>query len=456
MLATLIPLLTRFSVISGGPGTGKTTLAAKVLALLIETSNNQKLKITLASPTGKAAAGLRESIQKARETLACGDAVKDQIPDETFTIHRLLGSISGSPYFRYDGDNPLPVDILMIDEASMIDLALMSKLMQALPSTARLILMGDKDQLASVESGSVLGDICNRDSPPGFSIGLRDRIREAIGRDLIPDTIAHSNDMGLGDCIVSLDRSYRFSNTIGIGGLSRSVNQGNAGAAIDQLRDPSDTQVDWEKSKSVRTFHRKMSEQIIAGFSDYLKAEDPHDALVLLSRFRILCGVRKGPYGIEMINRLAEEALRREGLIQSDGPWYRGRPVLITRNDYDLRLFNGDTGVCWGHGNRENGDLHAFFPDAFEKLRQISIHRLPEHETAYAMTVHKSQGAEFEEVHLVFPDRDMPLLTREWVYTGMTRAREHVTFWCAEDLLRRAVSRKISRTSGLRDGLWGA
>ena len=237
--------------------------------------------------------------------------------------------------------------------------------------------------------------------------------------------------------------------------MSRSVNQGNAAAAIDHLKDPSNPQVDWEESKSVRTFSRKMSEQIIKGFADCLNAEDPHEALVLLNRFRILCGVRKGPYGIERINRLAEQVLRREGLIQSDGPWYRGRPVLITRNNYELRLFNGDTGIVWGEGNRENDDLHVFFPDAFERLRQISIHRLPEHETAYAMTVHKSQGAEFEEVHLIFPDRDTPLLTREWVYTGMTRAKKHVTFWCTEDLLRRAVSRKISRTSGLRDALWG-
>jgi len=454
-LAVLTPLVSRFSVVSGGPGTGKTTMAARILAMLVEVSAKQDLRIFLASPTGKAAAGLKASIQAAKGTLNCSDAVKRLIPDEAYTIHRLLGSIPGSPYFRYHAGFLLPADILMIDETSMVDLALMSKLVQALSPDASLILMGDEDQLASVETGNVLGDICNRGRSPGYSSAFSDRISDIAGRTLIPAGETAGVAHGLGDCIVNLERSFRFGDRMGIGGLSRAINSGNAGTAIELLRNPRDDQIGWQESDTPASFHGTLSGQIVEGFAVYLKAQAPDEALRLLNQCRILCAVRRGMFGVERLNRFAELVLHREGLIDPDNPFYSGRPLLITRNSYDLGLFNGDTGVVWTDPGSQDTGPSAFFSDGLGGLRRVSIHRLPEHETAYAMTVHKSQGAEFDRVHLILPEKDTPLLTRELLYTGMTRAREQVTFWGSEELLRRAISRKSMRTSGLQDALWG-
>jgi len=453
-LAVVIPALKRFSVISGGPGTGKTTLVAKIIALLIDLHSEKKLNIFLSAPTGKAAAGLRDSIRRAKETLSCNDIIKSLIPEETYTIHRLLGPIPRSPYFRYNATNKLPADVLVVDEASMVDLALMAKLMQAIPNHTRVILIGDKDQLASVESGSVLGDICNHGRKPGYSETFFAGIMAMGGESLFDHMPIRQKPAGIGDHIVILEKSYRFSSNQGIGGVSRAVNNGQCDAVMEILRDPTNSQVVWKETESGGDLVEQLSQQVLPGYKAYLRANSPEEALSLFGRLQVICAIRKGPYGVEALNRIVEQILHHEGLIRPQSQWYAGRPILINRNHYDLGLFNGDLGILMTDPETDEKELFAFFASRTGEFRRIPPHRLPEHETAYAVTVHKSQGAEFDMIHLVLPDRDSPVLTRELLYTGITRAKKQAWLWAGEPVLRTTIARKIERSSGLRDALW--
>jgi len=410
-------LTRRFCVISGGPGTGKTTIVAKILALLLERKSVQK--IALAAPTGKAAARLQESITKEKDKSDYG-AVRDAIPESASTLHRLLGSIPNSPYFRHHAENPLSADVVVVDEASMVDMALMSKLVQALSPRARLILLGDKDQLASVEAGAALGDICDSGCPG----------------------------------IVQLQKSYRFGEESGIASVSSAVNSGDADHALEIMKGGKYKDIRWKKLPRGDDLARRLRDAVIQGFEAYLKIIDnPSDTIFQrFEQFRILCAVRHGPCGVVDINRSVERILRRERLIRLDKTWYKGRPVLITSNDYNLRLFNGDVGIALPDPESRY-EIRVFFPNSDGTLRKLHPLRLPEHETVYAMTVHKSQGSEFENVILLLPDRDSPVLTRELIYTGITRAISHVEVWGEESIFREAALRRIERTSGLQDAL---
>ena len=457
-VAALIAVFKRFCVISGGPGTGKTFAMAKILALLIEQSKEYRLKIMLAAPTGKAAARIGESIMAAKKTLNCSVDVIEAIPSETFTIHRMLKTIPGSPYFRHNAENPLDADVVVVDEASMVDLALMSKLVAAVPVDAKLILIGDKDQLASVEAGSVLGDICDWNNIHGFSIHFRNKMEKLLGQKIDVSSKEHKDSSGLYDCMVVLKKNYRFTDKSGIGELSRAVNHGDIDKVLSLLKTDND-QIEWEDISLSHDLSRAITKRVIESYSDYLNTDDPYRALELFSRFKILCAVKIGSFGVNAVNRLSEKVLIREGLIETDSspskPWYRGRPVLVTRNDYNLELFNGDIGITMPVPGSSSKDMYVYFPGNSGELRRFSPHRLPEHETVYAMTVHKSQGSEFENILFILPDRDYPVLTRELFYTGITRASQNVSIWGSEDVLRSTISRKIERTSGLRDALWG-
>lgn len=453
-VAAVNALIKKFSVISGGPGTGKTTTIAKILALILEQSAGKRLRIALTAPTGKAAARLQESLKGAKEKLNCRDVIKEAIPDEAKTIHRLLGSILGSPYFRYNAENPLPVDYVVVDEASMVDLALMSKLVQGLPGQAGLILLGDKDQLASVEAGAVLGDICDTGKSHRFSRRFRSDIKEITGHDIDGGDQKGNDESGIGDCIVHLQKNYRFGTDSGIGKLSQAVNSGNGDFAVSILAEGKYKDIVWKETPPLSLLSRTIREQVVGGYQGYLKARDPHEIFQLFDRFRILCALRKGPYGVVSLNVLVEQILREQRLLRPGMEWYPGRPVLITSNDYDLRLFNGDVGIAMPDPEAER-DLRVFFSAPDGTLRKFHPLRLPEHETVFAMTVHKSQGSEFDKVLLILPDRESPVLTRELIYTGITRARKSVEVWGTEHIFQTAVSRRIERTSGLRDALWG-
>jgi exodeoxyribonuclease V alpha subunit len=452
-VAAFIAARKNFMVLSGGPGTGKTFTAAKILALLIEQIRPQPLRIALAAPTGKGAARLRESILRSRAELPCGEEVKDAMPVDAFTLHRLLGPIEGSPYFRHNLQNPLALDAVVVDEASMVDLALMSKLVQALPEGCRLILLGDKDQLASVEAGAVLGDICDTGRPHGYSRAFCGELRETAGTILEPES--KIKDLpALADCVAHLSRSYRFGPGSGISALSRAVNQGEGELSLGLLKEGGFGDIHWRTLPPLKALARTVREGVLTGFGDVFRSVDAGEVHQVLERFRILCALREGPFGVRAVNLMAEEILRREGLIRGEGRWYPGRPVLITRNDYELRLFNGDLGVTLPDP-LSSGELRVFFAGADREMRRIHPLRLPEHETVYAMTVHKSQGSEFDRVLLLLPDRDSPVLTRELIYTAVTRARETVEIWGKEEVFRDALSRRIERRSGLREALWG-
>ncbi|OOZ35960.1 exodeoxyribonuclease V subunit alpha [Solemya velesiana gill symbiont] len=442
-VAAAVAALKGLSVISGGPGTGKTTTVVRILALLVEQYETPPA-IALAAPTGKAAARLQGSIRSTKQRLDLGPATRDAIPEHAVTLHRLLGGGHNAVSFRHNRGNPLPLDVLILDEASMVDLALMSKLLQALPEKARLILLGDRNQLASVEAGAVLGDICGnwRGFSPGFRKELEQLICESLG------------DMGqdagpLSDSIVELKHSYRFGSESGIGRLAEAVNQGDAEQVIQLLSSDAYGDILWHAEDESPIEAAATSYQVyLEVVGDGAGVEQVFDAF---DRFRVLCATRQGALGVEEMNVAISSELDRRGLIRADHTWYPGRPVLITRNDYNLHLYNGDIGITM---QLPDGSLRVCFRSVDETVRHFSPSRLPQHETVFAMTVHKSQGSEFERVLLVLPRADSPILTRELIYTGLTRAINTFEINALQSFIKVAVQRRLSRISGLKERLW--
>ncbi len=458
MRAAVIAAVRRLAVISGGPGTGKTTTVVRVLALLVEAAlaaGGPLPRIILLAPTGKAATRLTESITASRDRLPCDEAVKQAIPLQASTIHRRLGYLPGSPTrFAHDAHHPLPADVVLVDEASMVDLALMAKLTQAIPESARLILLGDKDQLASVEAGAILGDICNTTQAHVYSQGFRTLLEQVLPGS-VPDPPpgrVSPQDPGPWDCVVELTHSFRFRADEGIGRFARAVGHGHADDAIAQL-EQGDPRVELRTLRDETRIEAAIRPAVLQAFRPYFEASDPAARIDALGGYRLLSAHRRGAFGTERLNRIIEDLLARDGKIErTEGAQYDGRPILVTSNDYQLELFNGDVGVVT---RDENGDLRAFFRGPDGTLRRFMPSRLPPHESVFAMTVHKSQGSEFERVGLLLPSALSPILTRELVYTGVTRAKQHVTLYGTAQVLRESIGRRIDRASGLRDALWG-
>ncbi len=448
-IAVELALLQRLVVVSGGPGTGKTSSVVKLLALLVEqarSSGRPRPRVLLLAPTGKAAARLEESVRTAKSGLDCDEQVRMAIPERAQTVHRALGSIRGSSTrFRHDSEHPLLADLVLVDESSMVDVALMRRLLEAVPRHARLVLLGDRNQLSSVEAGAVLADICGERTAPAYSEGLGRRMQSVFGESLPGAGVARA--AGIGDAVVELTRSYRFPDDSGIGALSRAVREGDAERAVSLLRSAADG-VRWVEDSD----RDELCRVAVEGFSDYLAATAPLDALARLSRFRVLCAHRRGHAGVEQIGRSVEQALERAGLLRPSGSWYPGRPVLVEQNDYQLSLFNGDIGVVLR--DPDSDGLRAFFAGPDGTLRALAPSRLPPHETVFAMTVHKSQGSEFDDVAVVLPDERSPLLGRELLYTAITRARRRLTLFGSEPALRAAIARRVERASGLGELLW--
>jgi exodeoxyribonuclease V alpha subunit len=420
-LAAERAVLNNFSIISGGPGTGKTFTIIKILALLLE--QNKQLHIALTAPTGKAAARLQESIIAAKQHLDCAPEIKEAIPQETYTVHRLLGTIPHSPYFRKNADNPLPYDVVVVDEASMVDLALMAKLASAIPPHARWILVGDKNQLASVEAGTVFGDICD--------IGQNEK-----------------------SYITVLTRNYRFNENSGIGKLARAITHAESDNALNILKSSHYSDIHWRDLKPYQHFLNDLKNKILHSFSEYLQAIRPYTAnpdtvLQAFDKFRILCALRHGFYGVEMVNRSIEKLLIREGFLKTGYLGYHGQPIMITHNDYTLKLFNGDVGVILRNPEKRD-ELLAFFRETDGNIREFLPSRLPQHETVFAMTVHKSQGSEFESILMILPPQFSMVLSRELLYTGITRAKHRLDIWGNEEVFKHAIQQKIQRTSGLK------
>lgn len=482
-LACAMALRGRLSVITGGPGTGKTYAAARLLALLFAAdARPERLRVALAAPTGKAAARLKQSIDAALAELhtRVGSALDlptlAQRMGAARTLHALLGARPDTRQFRYHAGQPLDVDVLIVDEASMVHLEMMAALLAALPATARVIFLGDKDQLASVEAGAVLGDLC-RDAQAGrYSAGTFDYALAASG-EAIPACYLQGADNAppLAQHTVMLRESRRFGGPIGQ--LALAVNAGDAQAAQQCLVDDSCGVLASHEGASplaaVRLALRGRA-GAIAGYRTYLHciarppvagdaaahAQWAHTVLAAFDRFRLLCAVREGEWGAAGLNRAVQAALHNEGRLSVRGEWYIGRPVMVTRNDAALGVFNGDIGITLpapvAAGTAGAGAaprLRVYFADG-PQLRSVGVGRLAHAETAFAMTVHKSQGSEFRHTVLVLPPHAGAVLTRELVYTGITRARKAFTLVSAQPgLLATAVRQRTQRASGLQDWL---
>ena len=473
-----------FSIVTGGPGTGKTTTVVRLLALLQAPAveAGKPLRIRLAAPTGKAAARLTESISQQVRTLDVPDAVRERIPCDVTTVHRLLGSRPGTRHFRHHGGNRLPLDVLVIDEASMIDLEMMANLLDALPPHARLVLLGDKDQLASVEAGAVLADLC-RDAEEGwYNARTRAWLESVSGEDLSAADLQQDIDgtHPLAQQVVMLRHSRRFGEGSGIGQLARWVNQQQPEKARQLLMGKRHADL---FSLALKGEHDGALERLLLegqaegplGYRHYLSllrqrrpaasrpledacwVEWARDVLSAFDAFQLLCAVRKGPWGVEGLNQRVTAALLKARLIDSDHQWYEGRPVLMTRNDYGLGLMNGDIGIALKLPERDGPEagrqvLRVAFPrnDGQGGVRFVLPSRLNDVETVYAMTVHKSQGSEFSHTALILPDALNPVLTKELVYTAITRAKQWFSLIEPRPgIFEEAVRRKVKRLSGL-------
>lgn len=452
-LAAAAAVRSRFAVISGGPGTGKTSTVVKIIALLLAQPGGENCRIALAAPTGKAAARLKEALHAARLSLWADESLPGIFPEDVATIHRLLGVIPGSCRFRHDSGNPLPWDVVIIDEASMVPLPLLAKVVAALTPQTRLILLGDRDQLSSVEAGAVLGDICAAGEEHAFSAAFADFAVAATGAAVAPELVTVSAPR-LADNIIVLRKNYRFGAGSGIGALSADINAGAGPAALDRLIAEGYPEVRLRGVPVPGGLEAQLADLVVAGYRDYLQAQEPATALELFDRFRVLCALRQGSYGVDGINPAIERCLSAAGLISPRREWYHGRPVMIVVNDYGRRLFNGDIGITLADPDNE-GRLAVYFRATTGGIRKFSPYRLPPHETVYAMTVHKSQGSELERLLLIMPVFDSQLLTREILYTGITRAKKAVELWCTAEIFLATVARRISRRSGLRRALWG-
>lgn len=399
-----------FTLITGGPGTGKTTTVVKILALIQELAE-RPLYIALAAPTGKAAMRLKESIGHHLVGLVCVEAVKKSIPTEVTTLHRLLGARANSPYFHHHAQKMLAYDLVVVDEASMIDLALMSKLVDALKPSARLILLGDKEQLASVEAGAVLADL--NAALPAQSLELK--------------------------------TSHRFDGDIKT--LAAYINTQQA-------------EVAWQLLSKPNQAVRLRNDNVIAYIShqqqaylQHIKAGEHYDRVYqAFMRFQVLCANRQGPNSVADINYQVEQRLKQQNMIQLSGLWYSGRPVLITQNNPTLHLYNGDIGICMPDPKQPT-QLKVFFKQADGAIKTYLPARITQCETVFAMTIHKSQGSEFEEVLIILPEALNPVLTKELLYTAITRAKKTVGIKARWDIFNMAVNQKVRRMTGLAQKL---
>lgn len=483
-LSCAIAASSSFSVITGGPGTGKTTTVVKLLLVLQQLQQQQgaaPLTIQLAAPTGKAAVRLRSSIRNTLEKLPASAEIKSQVPTDVSTLHKLLGARAQSRQFKQNALEPLALDLLVVDEASMLDVELMAALLSALPAHARLILLGDKDQLASVEAGALMAELCQWAEQGHYWPATVDWLNQ-LSSAAIPAHLISQQGKALEQQMGMLRVSHRFDPQSGIAKLATAVNSGQS-AEVAEICQAGYADLQYLEAAEFRhlkqfvlTGQAKKPMPDAAGFSFYLNtvAQGPaldaeetqidrwaQQVLTDFSAFQLLCAVRQGPFGVEQVNLSVETMLHQAGLIQhSSQPsarqaslWYAGRPVMVTQNDYALGLMNGDVGICLARPYQGKWILAVAFAseDSSKAVRWVLPSRLQQVETAYAITVHKSQGSEFRHAVLVLPDQFSPVLTRELIYTGITRAAKLFSLVCAKaDLLSLAIEQKVQRHGAVR------
>ncbi len=450
-VAAALALRGRLTVISGGPGTGKTTTLVNLLACLI--AQNPDCRIALAAPTGKAAARMTEAIRQRAAHLP--EALRARLPTDSSTVHRLLGVTPAAGGFVHHAGHRLAIDVLVVDEASMLDLALATRLLEAVPDSARIILLGDKDQLSAVESGAVFAELS---ADPGLSEGCRESLAALCG--LAPDQVrapAPARESPLEDAVVWFTQNFRFAADSGIGRLAADINGARARDAVAWLKSGADDSIHWLNESGAQPGDAAMT-RLFQGYAAYLESvlrerTDKARISEAFGAFRVLCAVREGPRGMLAINeqmtRHAREVLaplQEASTNDRRSPWFVGRPVMVLRNDHLLKLFNGDIGITLAD---EKGTLMVVFPDIDGGFRSVAPVRMPEHQTAFAMTVHKAQGSEFDQVLVLLPQQRSPVLTRELLYTAVTRARKHVTLVCGAGVLAATINSPTRRHSGL-------
>ena len=490
-LACALAAGSAFGIITGGPGSGKTTTVLRLVALLQALAFSaadaapgqavQPLRIRLAAPTGKAAARLTSAIARALASLslagvAHAESVRAAIPDRVGTLHRLLGARPETRRFRHHAGNLLPVDLLVIDEASMVDLEMMAAVFAALPDTARLVLLGDRDQLASVEAGAVFGELCRRAGDGHYLPDTCDWLAAVSGERIAPELV-DAGGSALDQAVVMLRHSHRFAAASGIGRLAAAVNAGDTQRLAELWRQPpadlafralsgddgqafGELVVDGGQTPATGSGYRHYLQLMrdrrpprTAGTGDF--AAWARAVLAAHGEFQVLCALRLGAWGVAGLNQRIADALQAAGLIRSAHGWYPGRPLLVTRNEYSLGLMNGDIGIVLELPGGAAGEsmLRVAFPVSGdgEGIRWVLPTRLQAVETAYALTVHKAQGSEFAHAALLLPDTASPILTRELLYTGITRARSRLTLAtpAGVGLLQEAVRRRVLRASGL-------
>jgi exodeoxyribonuclease V alpha subunit len=440
-VAVAMSLIKPFLIISGGPGTGKTTTVAKILAMQLMSSDDP-LRIALAAPTGKAAGRMAESLNREIEKLNVPKEKKEQLPKEAGTLHRLLYGMDRGGLLPDPEKKKLRYDLIIVDEASMIDLNLMYRLISHTGENTRLILLGDKDQLASVEAGSVFADLCQK-SENGFLHQTAAEIKR-----FIPDVELSVNEQSvLNDSVLYLTKSYRFDSDSGIGKLAAIVKQGEADSdqiAVEMDQSP-------ELNHDEFDFSRESLESLANTIAGQVKkvneVVDEKELMAFWKQSAWLTVLRRGPEGSRELNRLVEKILVLQRVVQPVNDWYHGRPVIMTRNNYSLGVFNGDLGVCM---RDSEGKLNVYVESGSE-IKKIQPNRLTDYAPAYFLTVHKSQGSEFEHVNLLLPKRDTPILTRELLYTAITRSRKSFSLYGDLEKFTNGIQRETTRFTGLKE-----
>ncbi len=442
-VAAAVAASRRLCIISGGPGTGKTTTLARILVLLLRLGHCRRLR--LAAPTGKAAARMQEALRQAAGELPQGAEREALLALEGQTLHRLLG-LRPDGSSRHHGGNPLAADLVVVDEASMVDLPLMARLLQALPHPCRLLLLGDRDQLASVEPGAVLADLCA--AGEGFSTSFRAFLESACGT-----PVAAAGGRGaLVDCVVHLRHSYRFAADSGIGRLAHALLQGDT-ETVEMLLQGREETLSWQEVTGMADRERLLRRWLEGPLSDYYRAvaagEPAPELHARLRQACLLCALRVGPWGVQALNRRLVELLAAEAILDPHRRWYPGRPVMVTRNDPALGLYNGDIGIALPAAQ----GFRVHFERGPRGELAVPAARLQWFETVHAMTVHKAQGSEYDRIALLLPPEPVPVVTRELLYTAITRARRAVEIWAGRETVLRAAATSGSRSSGLRQRL---
>lgn len=438
-VAAISAVLNRFSIITGGPGTGKTTTLAKVLSLLYKIQ--PEMKVALAAPTGKAAQRMADSLKNSATQFP---DVKSKFEElQPSTLHRLLGFKKNSIYFKHTAENPLPHDLIIVDESSMIDLALFSKLLSAVQASARLILLGDKNQLASVEAGSLFGDLCMAQGSLNiFSKKRADFINDFLvsPTSKIKETHIQNSSHPLFEHIIELQHSFRFDEKSGIGTFSKAVIENQTDVLRSFFKNHNEqVKIDSDYSETV---FKNFAEHYV----DYTEEKDIKTALKKLNNQRVLCAVKEGEEGVYALNRNVENYLHKKGKIVLGSEFYENRPLMVTSNNYELGLYNGDVGIVrngkvWFESSEKNQDLKSVLPAFLENV-----------ETVFAMSIHKSQGSEFDKVLTVLPQKsDVAILTAELLYTAVTRAKKEVIIQGSEEVLLQCAAKRVERSSGIME-----